>query len=276
MHTNKVWYITGASKGMGLSLVKNLLQMGHTVIGTSRRLGSLPNLSESGNFLPVEVDLGNEESIANSFKKAIERFGRIDVVVNNAGFGTGGTLEELSTAEINDNFNINFFAAIRVIQHALPYLRKQQSGNIINISSIAGFAPGTGWAVYAATKFALSGLSEGLSNDLKPLGIHVTAISPGGFRTSFASADSLVYAGNNMPEYDYIRAHHAKFNAMHGMQPGDPEKMAAVLVKITESKNPPVNLFLGSDAYQRASDKISFLSSQMEEWKEISLSTDFS
>lgn len=276
--SNKVWYITGASKGMGLSLVKNLLRQGHRVVATSRKLTALKNAVDpvfDKFFLPVEVDLNDEQSIAHSFKMANARFGRIDVVVNNAGYGTGGALEELSAGEISDSFDVNFFAVIRVIQQALPYLRAQQSGHIINISSIAGFAPGTGWSVYAAAKFAVSGLSEALANDLRPLGIHVTAVSPGWFRTSFASAASIVFSGNQLPEYDYIRAYHTKFNAMNGIQLGDPEKVAEVLIALTESENPPVNFFMGSDAYQRAKDKIKVLSEQMAVWGPLSGTTDF-
>lgn len=276
MNTKKVWYITGASKGMGLSLAKNLLSQGHRVVATSRKISSLLNIGTTGSFLPVAVDLGNEDSIAQSFKLAKEKFGRIDVIVNNAGYGTGGALEELSSGEISANFDVNFFAVIRVIQQALPYLRAQRSGHIINISSIAGFAPGTGWSVYAAAKFAVSGLSESLANDLKPLGINVTAVYPGWFRTSFATAESIAFAQNPMPEYDYIRAFHAKFNEMNGIQLGDPEKVAGVLVKLVESENPPVNLFMGSDAYTRALGKIEDLSQQMKAWEEVSASTDFS
>lgn len=276
--SKKVWYVTGASKGMGLSLVKNLLEKGHQVIATSRQLETLKSQIDSKFapfFLPVEVNLSDEHSIADSLKLGNERFGGIDVVVNNAGYGTGGALEELSAKEIKESFDVNFFAAIRVIQQALPYLRAQKSGHIINISSIAGFAPGTGWSVYAAAKFAVSGLSEALANDLKPLGIHVTAVSPGWFRTSFATAESIVFSENQMTEYDYLREYHTRFNAMNGIQMGNPEKVADVLLALTESDNPPVNFFMGSDAYQRAESKIETMAEQMKAWGFLSSITDF-
>lgn len=276
--SKKVWYITGASKGMGLSLVKNLLEKGHQVIATSRQLETLKKQIDSKfepYFLPVEVDLSDEHSIADSLKLGNEKFGRIDVVVNNAGYGTGGALEELTAKEIKESFDVNFFAAIRVIQQVLPYLRAQKSGHIINISSIAGFAPGTGWSVYAAAKFAISGLSEALANDLKPLGIHVTAVSPGWFRTSFATAESIVFSENQMTEYNYLREYHNKFNAMNGVQMGNPEKVADVLLALTESDNPPVNFFMGSDAYQRAESKIETMAEQMKAWEFLSSITDF-
>ncbi len=178
MDISKVWYITGASKGIGRSLIEQLLLKGYKVAATSRQLSALSDIKNE-NFLPLEVDLTDERSVATSMEKANNTFGRIDVIVNNAGYGIGGAIEELSEREINDNFNINFFAVVKVIQQALLYFRSQHSGHIINISSIAGFAPGLGWSIYCAAKFAVTGLSEALANDLKPLGINVTAILPG-------------------------------------------------------------------------------------------------
>src|ERR1700761_296144 len=187
MSGKKVWYITGASKGIGFALAQQLLSKGHSVAATSRSISAFAQFAEFGHrFLPLEVDLKSQTSIAWSAKKTVEKFGVIDVVVNNAGYGLGGALEELTTAEIDENFEVNFFAVVRVIQQTLPYFRKQRSGHIINIASIAGFAPGSGWAIYCAAKFAVGGLSEALANDLAPLGIHVTNVMPGGFRTNFA------------------------------------------------------------------------------------------
>jgi len=165
MNNTKVWYITGASNGMGLSLVKQLTAKGHRVAASSRSITGFEAFQGIGDrFLPLEVDLKREQSVAASLKKAVEKFGRLDVVVNNAGYGLGGALEELSYEEIDENFQVNFFAVVRVVQQALPYMRRQRSGHIIKISSIAGFAPGTGWSMYCAAKFAVSGLSEALAN----------------------------------------------------------------------------------------------------------------
>jgi NAD(P)-dependent dehydrogenase (short-subunit alcohol dehydrogenase family) len=276
MDKSRVWYITGGSKGIGRSLVEQLLLAGNKVAGTSRQIDALADIAGTNeNFLPLQVDLTNEESIATSFEKAKVAFGRIDVIVNNAGYGIGGAIEELSEQEINDNFNVNFFAIVKVIQQALPYLRSQRSGHIINISSIAGFAPGLGWSVYAAAKFAVSGLSEALANDLKPFGIHVTAVSPGAFRTNFVKPDSVVFSKKQIADYDFIREAHQKFSEMDGKQLGNPDKVASALMELVNSPNPPVNLFLGSDAYKRATDKISTLSHEMEQWKNVSSSTDF-
>lgn len=276
MKNTKVWYITGASKGMGLSVTKQLLEKGHNVAATSRSIASFDQLKEFGDrFLPLEVDLKSEKSIAASLKKAHQKFDKLDVVVNNAGYGLGGALEELTSDEITENFEVNFFAVVRVVQQSLPYLRKQRSGHIINISSIAGFAPGSGWSMYCAAKFAVSGLSEALANDLKPLGINVTNVLPGWFRTNFAHADSIAYNKNQIEDYDYLRESQQKMNSMNGVQPGNPDKIADVFLELLNSPNPAVNLFLGSDAYHRAQNKVQQINSEMNIWKDVSYSTDF-
>lgn len=276
MDTNKVWYITGASKGLGLSLVKQLLTKGYKVAATTRNINAFESISGyQENFLPLVVDLKSEESVANSFRETINKFGKLDVIINNAGYGLGGALEELTTEEVAENFEVNFFAVVRVIQQALPYLRKQGSGFIINISSIAGFAPGTGWSMYAAAKFAVSGLSDALANDLKPLGIHVTNVMPGWFRTNFAKSDSIAYNKNRIQDYDYLREYHEKMNSIDGLQLGDPDKVADVFIQLVNSKNPAVDLFLGSDAFTRAKARLEQLNNQMDEWKPLSYATDF-
>src|ERR1700760_3685248 len=188
----KVWYITGASKGLGLALVKKLIAEGHQVAATSRSLESLEDAmagAPADQFLPLEVDLSDEASVEGSLLTTWEVFGRIDVIVNNAGYGVGGAIEELSLDEIRDNFEVNVFAPIIVIKKVMPYLRAQRSGHIINISSIAGFAGVLGWAAYAAAKHSIIGLSDVLAQDLRPLGIHVSAVAPGAFRTQFLTKE---------------------------------------------------------------------------------------
>nr|WP_295874685.1 SDR family NAD(P)-dependent oxidoreductase [uncultured Chitinophaga sp.] len=275
MSQTKTWYITGASKGMGLSLVKQLLAKGQRVAATSRSLAALDAFKGNDNFLPLAVDLKSESSVATSIKQTVEKFGRLDVVINNAGYGLGGALEELTEGEIHENFDVNFFAVVRVIQQALPYMREQRSGHIINISSIAGFAPGVGWAVYCAAKFAVSGLSAALTNDLKPLGIHVTNVMPGAFRTNFAKADSIAFGRRTIADYAHLRASHEKLNSMDGAQLGNPDKMADIFLALTSSPNPATDLFLGSDAFHRAAARIEQLQAELNEWKTDSISTDF-
>jgi NAD(P)-dependent dehydrogenase (short-subunit alcohol dehydrogenase family) len=274
----KVWFITGASKGLGLTLVKKLIAEGHEVAATSRSLETLEAALDGApadQFLPLEVDLADETSVEGALLTTWEVFGRIDVVVNNAGYGIGGALEELSLDEIKDNFEVNLFAPITVIKKVLPYLRAQRSGHIINISSIAGFAGVLGWSVYAASKHALIGLSDVLAQDLRPLGIHVTAVAPGAFRTQFLTQDSLVLGSTQIADYSDVRASHARYLSIDGKQPGDPAKAADALIEIAESPEPPTLLFLGSDAYNRATAKMRHLEELIEKWKGLTLSTQY-
>lgn len=278
MSSKKVWFVTGASKGLGLALIKKLLAEGHSIAATSRALPSLTQAvgdAAPDRFLPLQVDLGNEHLVAAALRQAHDTFGRIDVLVNNAGYGLGGALEELGIDAIRENFEVNLFATIQVIRKALPYLRAQRAGHIINISSVSGFAPSGGWSVYAATKFAVSGLSEVLAEDLRPLGIKVTSVSPGAFRTRFLSEESFATAETPIADYRHIREVNDRYIAMrNGKQPGDPEKAADALMQLAEHPEPPVHLFLGSDAWQRAHAKIDRLKEEMAQWKELTLSTD--
>lgn len=278
MKNKKVWFITGASKGLGLALVQKLLRQGYRVAATSRSQSNLEQavgIASGSDFLPLEVDLNSGTSIAHAVAKVAEVFGAIDVVVNNAGYGIGGTIEELSEKEIEDSFNINVFATTRVIQHVLPLLREQGSGHIINVSSIAGFAPATGWGMYAATKYAVMGLSEVLAQDVKDLGIHVTVVAPGAFRTAFLTEESLVFSSETLEEYKAVRESHAKYATMDGQQQGDPDKAADMFIQLAAMKQPPVQFFMGSDAYNRAKQKVEQLSENLEQFKAMSAQTDF-
>lgn len=277
MDNQKVWYVTGASKGLGLTLVKKLLDQGHRVAATSRNLKQLIEAVdiESKNFLPLEVDLTNDESVKESLEKTWLIFNSIDVVVNNAGYGIGGSIEELTDEETRGNFDVNVFGTLNVIRNVMPYLRQQKSGHIINISSIAGFAPGLGWSIYAATKSAIVGLSEVLAEDVKALGIKVSVVLPGGFRTSFLTEESVVYAANTISEYKEVAATRQKFDAFNGAQPGDPEKAADVFIELAQMKNPPVRLFMGSDAQNRALKKVEILTAELEELAALTSSTDY-
>lgn len=278
MNATPVWYITGASQGLGLALATELLAKGYRVAATSRDQAAVARAvptATAAHFLPLAVDLTQDASVAASFEQVHQAFGRLDVVVNNAGYGTGGALEELSSAEIQASFDVNFFAVIRVIQQALPYLRRQRAGHILNISSIAGFAPGVGWSVYAAAKFAVTGLSEALANDLAPFNIRVSAVSPGWFRTNFVKPDSIAFAQQPLTEYPEIRAAHARFQQLDGQQLGNPAKVADALLALVAAPNPPKNLFLGSDAWARATAQLQQLAEQTSQWQAVSASTDF-
>nr|WP_276900099.1 SDR family NAD(P)-dependent oxidoreductase [Pedobacter kyonggii] len=277
MGKKKVWFITGASKGLGLSLVHQLLNAGQYVAATSRNISELKKAvnNDSGKFLPLAVNLADEQSVEEAIKTTVTKFERIDVVINNAGYGIGGSIEELSDAETRNSFDVNVFGTLNVIRKASPYLREQRAGYIINIASIAGIAGATGWAVYAAAKSAVIALSEVSAEDLKEFGIKVTVVAPGAFRTSFLTTDSLILAANPIAEYEEVRAIHSKYLKMDGQQIGDPEKAAAAMISLASMPNPPLHLLLGNDAFQRANNKLESLQKEFRDWKAITISTDF-
>jgi len=276
-HSNqKTWFITGASKGLGLALATKLLAEGYAVAATSRNTENFSQtLVQNKNFLALQTNLSDESSIRDSVEQTVKHFGKIDVVINNAGYGIGGAIEELSETEISQSFDVNVFATLKVIKSVMPHLRGQRSGHIINISSIAGFAAATGWAVYAAVKFAVVGLSEVLAEDVKEFGIHVTVVEPGAFRTQFLTPESLVLAQNPIQDYTAIRKSHERYASFDGTQIGDPEKAASVFIDLVEKPNPPIRLFLGSDAHKRATEKVQILYDDLQSWKTVSISTDF-
>jgi NAD(P)-dependent dehydrogenase (short-subunit alcohol dehydrogenase family) len=277
-NNKKTWFVTGASKGFGLSLVKQLLAAGQSVAATSRNLAELVIAvgSTADNFLPLEVDLADEDSVGCAIHKTKKAFGRIDVVINNAGYGIGGSIEELTDDETRGNFNVNVFGTLNVIRMVMPYMRYQQSGHIINISSIAGFAPGTGWSVYAATKFSIEGLSTVLAEDVREFGIKITVVAPGAFRTSFLTLESLTIAKNPMEEYKAVRASHDRYLKMDGQQAGDPEKAAAAIINVAYQENPPLHLLLGADAYDRAMAQLEKLEKEFRFNEELSRSMAYS
>lgn len=278
MSNKKTWFITGASKGLGLSLVKQLLNQGYQVAATSRSLQDLTSAVGNNNtdFLPLTADLKSPDSVEKAITAVIDRFGKIDVVVNNAGYGQAGSLEELSDKEARDNFDINVFGSLNVIRSVMPHLREQGSGHIYNISSIGGFTgyfPGFG--IYCATKFAVDGFTEALAAEVKSFGVTVTIVSPGYFRTSFLSADSLRVPANEIAAYKEVReAQTAHQHEINGNQPGDPEKAVAVMIEVAESQNPPLHLLLGQDAYNLAYAKMDALKKEMDTWKALATATD--
>ncbi|WP_406827014.1 SDR family NAD(P)-dependent oxidoreductase [Pedobacter sp. KACC 23697] len=273
----KVWFITGASKGLGLSLVHQLLQAGQSVAATSRNIGELKKAvnNDTEKFLPLSVNLADEKSVEEAIQATIAKFERIDIVINNAGYGIGGSIEELNDAETRNSFDVNVFGTINVIRKASPYLRAQRSGHIINIASIAGIAGATGWAIYSAAKSAVIALSEVSAEDLKEFGVKVTVVAPGAFRTSFLTPDSLILAANPIAEYEEVRTIHRKYLKMDGQQIGDPEKAAAAMISLASMPNPPVHLLLGNDAFQRANTRLAALQKEFNDWKAITISTDF-
>jgi NAD(P)-dependent dehydrogenase (short-subunit alcohol dehydrogenase family) len=277
MNTPQTWFITGASQGLGLALATQLLAAGHRVAATSRHLaGLVAAISEpTESFLPLAVDLPSEASVAQAIEATLATFGRLDVVVNNAGYGMGGSIEEMTDAETRHSFETNVFGALNVIRKALPHLRAQGSGHVINISSIAAMAGATGWAIYAATKAAMSAFTELLAQDVADFGLKVTVVEPGALRTNFLTPESLVMARQPIAEYEAVRASHARYLTLNGAQAGDPAKAAAAIMRLAREKNPPLHLLLGADAYERAQAKLASLGQQFDTWQAVSKSIAF-
>jgi NAD(P)-dependent dehydrogenase (short-subunit alcohol dehydrogenase family) len=278
MEQQKVWYVTGASQGFGLILVKKLLAAGHKVAGTSRKLDALKSaVGEHENFLPIQSDVANEASVQQSVQQTIQTLGGIDVVVNNAGYGLLGSLEELSDKEVRSNFDVNVFGVLNVIRSVMPHFREKNSGFIFNISSIAGFTGNfPGFGSYCATKFALDGLTESLAAEAKAFGVKVVIVGPGYFRTNFLASSSLAVPANPIAAYKEVRESQALHqDGINGQQAGDPEKGIDVLIEVSKAENPPLHLFLGPDAYDFAKQKISALESDMDTWQELATSTNF-
>jgi NAD(P)-dependent dehydrogenase (short-subunit alcohol dehydrogenase family) len=272
------WFVTGTSHGLGLELVKALLRAGHRVAATARDTARLrENAGEyasSESFLPLQVDLADLSSVGGAVDQAIERFGTIDVLVNNAGYGLIGAVEETSDTEARAMFDINFFGVWNVTRAVLPHMRAQRGGHIINMSSIFGMVAGAGWGLYNATKFALEGLSEALAQEVEPFGISVTLIEPGYFRTDFLAGGSLAIPERTIPAYTAVRDLTEEHQKLGGHQLGDPARAAEAIIDVASRTPAPLRLLLGSDALRLATKKIGDLMTGIERNKEITLSTD--
>ncbi|RZL50574.1 MAG: SDR family oxidoreductase [Pedobacter sp.] len=279
MNNRNTWFITGASKGLGLSLVQKLLAQGYNVAATSRTIDALKEAvqTETSNFLPLAMNIVDEADVAKAIEKTVEHFGTIDVIVNNAGYGQLGGLEELTDQEARTNFDVNVFGSLNVIRKALPYLRAQKNGHIFNISSIGGFTGGfPAFGVYCATKFAVHGFTESLAHEVKPFGINVSLVMPGYFRTNFLEGDSAAKPKNEIDAYQNVRAvQDAHLKEINANQPGDPDKAADVMITVANQADPVLHLFLGADAYQAAQGKIALVQKDMESFRSLGTSTGF-
>ncbi len=277
MPDKKVWFITGCSSGFGHSLAKNALLDGHYVVATARDRDKITKLeSEFGESVKVvSLDVNDNNQIQTAINTTVDTFGRIDVLVNNAGYGLVGALEEYSEGEMHKNFNTNFWAAINIIRKVLPVMRDQKSGHIINISAGAAIMNETGFSIYAASKAALDLASEALCWEVKPLGINVTNVVPGPFRTDFITR-SLNKAENNIDDYDQTVGKFVEFlDKIDGKQPGDPDKAAEAIINITKLEKPPLYLYLGEFAYKSVNRKIKTMKKYLDDWEDIGLHTDY-
>ncbi len=266
----KVWFVTGASKGFGLEIVKTVLASGDKVIATVRNHATAlqDDLGNPENLLVVTMDVVNEAAVKQAVADGISRFGTLDVVVNNAGFGVVAAIEEASDEEVRRQYDTNVFGLLNIVRATLPHLREKKAGHIINISSLFGYGALPAWALYGSTKYAVEGISEGLALELAPFNIKVTALAPGLFRTQFLNTQSYSSAANAIADYDSTMVGQMKNapDALHGNQPGDPAKLAKVVVELTAVENPPVHLPVGLDSLQTYRTNRDKMSTEIEAW----------
>lgn len=274
--TSKVWLITGASRGFGALIARDALLRGDRVIATARNPQTVIDaLGEQANLLALKLDVTSEADAQAVAKQGVARFGRIDVLVNNAGYGLLGGVEEASAEEVKKQFDTNVFGLLHVTRAVLPTLRAQGSGHVINISSIGGYASHQGWGVYCATKFAVEGLTEALDAELSPLGIRATVVEPGFFRTDFLNADSVVSTVNHIAQYaDSVGVMRTLMAGANHKQPGDPAKLASAILKLADDVNPPLRLALGSDTVAAIQKKNQSVEAELQQWLVVSTSTD--
>ncbi len=274
---SKVWLITGASRGLGRSFTQEALKAGHRVVAAARNVERLAEVaSKFGESVrTVPLDVTNEAQAKNAVEAAIETFGCVDVLVNNAGYGNVYPVEDTSLADFRAQIETNLFGVIIMTKAVLPHFRERASGHIIQISSIGGRVGPVGRAAYAAAKFGVEGFSESLSKEVGPLGIKVTIVEPGGFRTDFAGSSTELHEGRK--EYDRTVGAAVRFQRNYdGKQPGDPVKAAAAVIQIAALADPPLRLLLGSDAYAAAEKHTQEILASDRQWKDLSVSTDYS
>lgn len=271
-----VWFITGASRGLGAAVAEQALSRGDRVVAAVRRPESIVPGTWGDRLLAVRLDVTREQEAQRAVATAIDRFGRIDVLVNNAGTGLVGAVEETSAAEAERVFATNLFGVLNVARAVLPVLREQRSGTVVNIGSMGGFAQVPGWGVYGATKFALEGISEAMAGELTPLGVRVMVVEPGSFRTDFLDAGSLGATGTVIDDYAATVGPVRAMTSVrsHG-QPNDPVRGAAAIVEAATAADPPTRLPLGRDAVAAVERKLAHVRKELAAWRALSESTAY-
>jgi NAD(P)-dependent dehydrogenase (short-subunit alcohol dehydrogenase family) len=274
---DKRWLITGASSGFGRLLAEYLLSLDAKVVATARNVETLQDMVKNhpGNVITLELDVTKQHSIDKTVADALARVGHIDVLVNNAGYGVTGAIEEVTEAEYMPMFNTNVFGLINMTKALLPQFRERRSGMIVNLSSIGGLIGGPGWGYYNATKFAVEGLSQALRAELEPLGVRVMVIEPGPFRTDFLGR-SGVEAKQRIADYEpTVGKTREYFATQAGKQPGDPQRGVEAIVAAASDPNPPQNLLLGKIALTRFRKRLEDWKAELDRWQETTVNTDF-
>jgi NAD(P)-dependent dehydrogenase (short-subunit alcohol dehydrogenase family) len=273
----RTWFITGASTGFGRLLAEEVLKAGGRVIATARNLDKVADLEAKypQAAKAIALDVTDAGQVDSAVTQAFAQFGRVDVLVNNAGYGVAGAIEEVSEAEFMPMFETNVFGLLRVTRAFLPHLRKQRSGHILNLSSIGGVVASPGIGFYNATKFAVEGISEALAAELAPLGISVTIIEPGPFRTDFLGRSGVI-AKTRIADYDTTAGNMRKYFAENdGKQKGDPLRAVHAMMQVVESPNPPLRLLLGASALQRLRGKLGNWEKEIAAWEQVTTGADF-
>ncbi|WP_368497425.1 SDR family oxidoreductase [Herbiconiux sp. A18JL235] len=266
----KVWFITGTSRGFGREWATAALERGDSVAATARDVSSLDDLVErfGDRILPLQLDVTDREADFAAVEQAVERFERLDVVVNNAGYGQFGFIEELSEKEVRDQFETNVFGAFWVTQAALPVLRRQGGGHLVQVSSIGGISAFANIGVYNASKWALEGFSQALAQEVAPFGVKVTLVEPGGFSTDWGGASAKHAA--ELPDYAEVHAASAEARRSRVASPGDPNASAAAILRVVDAEEPPLRVFFGSSPLQVAKADYESRLAEWEAWQEVS------
>ena len=273
----RIWFITGASRGFGALIAKAALDSGDAVVATARNPDAVTEaLGNHDNLLAVRLDVTDQGQANDAVAAAIKRFGRIDILVNNAGFGMVGAVEEASAAEIERIYATNVFGLLGVTRAVLPHMRRQHSGRVFNISSIGGYQSRAGFGIYCSTKFAVEAISEAMFEELAPLGVHVTVVEPGAFRTDFLDRSSLVPHANHIDDYAETSGRTRAWSTDNNhAQQGDPEKLAAAILRLAGEAEPPMRIQLGSDSVARVETKNAFVATELAKWRDLAVSTDY-
>jgi NAD(P)-dependent dehydrogenase (short-subunit alcohol dehydrogenase family) len=274
---SQIWLITGSSRGLGRAFTEAVLAAGHSVVAGARNPDQLADLQSrfGEKILPVSLDVTDETQAKAAVDAAIAHFGALDVLVNNAGYGNVSPVEDTPLDDFRAQIETNLFGVIIMTKAVLPYFRERKAGHIIQVTSIAGRLGPIGRAPYAAAKFGIEGFSESLAKEIGPLGVKVTIVEPGGFRTDFAGSSTELREGR--PEYESTVGTTIRFQRdYNGKQPGDPAKAAAVLLRIASLSEPPLRLLLGSDSYNAAEKSALDKLESDRKWKDLSISTDYS
>jgi len=275
---SKTWFITGASRGLGVDIAQAALRAGDRVVATGRQRSQVADSlgPDSDQLLSLQLDVSRAAQAPTAVADAVARFGGIDVLVNNAGYGHLGYFEETTPQDVEAQFDTNLFGLFNVTRAVLPVMRAARAGRIFNLSSLAGLRGSELGSLYCASKWAVEGFSESIAMELAPFGIHVTIIEPGPFRTDFLTPESIRFGAKAIPDYEDRRnAQRATFEQRNGKQPGDPVKLAEAMVQLANDAAPPMRFTAGAMAVNMWSDKIATMQAELDKWRELGLATDF-